>query len=426
MHGTVPPLPLIHLCMLPYQAHKNVPSAGWKWIFSHHDGTAPAGPGPPHYRGFAITLRHTTLGRSPLDEWSSRRRDLYLTVHNTQDSQETSISTAGFEPALPESERPQTHALDRAKTGISHKRHHHHHHRIYLRPKFVIHFSLASDVGSVYFAQLYDLRQQEMWSDFDRASSLICGNKMPTRCNRWYLLQAQHVSGNTMPIIRSSRVLYRWSLPVVFGALVFRLSVWCGAEGYVSGLQAGALLMCSAIWQRVYYLQTTFETEIALDLCVMQCTYNHSHNLKFILCTTLCWKRTIGMWRERGSGGGKCWRHVLQQNYYNPTTFGISYTFYSPHWHMRWAAINMSLHTGYSCRIIQLFHSADDHSNVFIITIETQEVHCDVMSWSIIGYEKCSQSAAHVNKCECYSCQQLSRHKVFRSILATVGVYFLL
>jgi len=36
-----------------------------------------------------------------------------------------------------------------------------------------------------------------------------------------------------MPIIRSSRVVYRWSLPVVFSALVFRLSVWCGAEGYV-------------------------------------------------------------------------------------------------------------------------------------------------------------------------------------------------
>ena len=55
------------------------------------------------------------------------------------------------------------------------------------------------------------------------------------------LLLAQHVSGNIMPIIRSSRALYRWSLPVVFGALVFRLSVWCGAEGYVSGLQAAAL-----------------------------------------------------------------------------------------------------------------------------------------------------------------------------------------
>ena len=70
----------------------------------------------------------------------------------------------------------------------------------------------------------------------------ILGNKMPTRCNRWFLLQilllAQHVSGTNMPIIRSSRVLYKWLLPVVFGALVLNLSVWCGAEGYVSGLRA--------------------------------------------------------------------------------------------------------------------------------------------------------------------------------------------
>ena len=29
-------------------------------------------------------------------------------------------------------------------------------------------------------------------------------------------------------------------LPVVFGALVFKLSVWCEAEGYVSGLRAAA------------------------------------------------------------------------------------------------------------------------------------------------------------------------------------------
>ena len=60
---------------------------------------------------------------------------------------------------------------------------------------------------------------------------------MPTRCNRLFLLQilflAQHVSGTTMPINRSSRVLYKWLLPVVFGALVFKLSVWCGAEGYI-------------------------------------------------------------------------------------------------------------------------------------------------------------------------------------------------
>jgi hypothetical protein len=32
------------------------------------------------------------------------------------------------------------------------------------------------------------------------------------------LLLAQHVSGNFMPIIRSSRVLYKWLLSVTFGA----------------------------------------------------------------------------------------------------------------------------------------------------------------------------------------------------------------
>jgi hypothetical protein len=79
--------------------------------------TAPSGPGPPHYRGLTITLRHTTLGRTPLDEWSAHRRGLYLTTHNTHKRQ-TSMSPAGFEPAITASERPQTRALDRAATGI--------------------------------------------------------------------------------------------------------------------------------------------------------------------------------------------------------------------------------------------------------------------------------------------------------------------
>jgi hypothetical protein len=50
----------------------------------------PSGPGPPYYRGFTITLRHTTLGRTPL----------------------------AFEPTIPASEQPQTCALDHAATGI--------------------------------------------------------------------------------------------------------------------------------------------------------------------------------------------------------------------------------------------------------------------------------------------------------------------
>jgi hypothetical protein len=33
-----------------------------------HGATAHRGPGPPHCRGFTIALRHTALGRTPLDE----------------------------------------------------------------------------------------------------------------------------------------------------------------------------------------------------------------------------------------------------------------------------------------------------------------------------------------------------------------------
>ena len=78
------------------------------------------GSGPPHCRGLAITLSHTTLDRTPPGEWSGRRRIFYPTRHNTHKRQ---ISTPpsppeGFEVAIPASERPQTHALDRAATAI--------------------------------------------------------------------------------------------------------------------------------------------------------------------------------------------------------------------------------------------------------------------------------------------------------------------
>jgi hypothetical protein len=79
--------------------------------------TAPNGPGPPHYRGFMITGRHTALGRTPLDGWSARRRDLYLTMYSTHKTQ-TSLPPAEVKPVIPGSKWPQTHALDRAATGI--------------------------------------------------------------------------------------------------------------------------------------------------------------------------------------------------------------------------------------------------------------------------------------------------------------------
>ena len=60
---------------------------------------------------------HTPLDRIPLDDGSARRRDLYLTthIHRTQ----IPTSTTGFETTVPANERPQTHALDLAVTGIS-------------------------------------------------------------------------------------------------------------------------------------------------------------------------------------------------------------------------------------------------------------------------------------------------------------------
>jgi hypothetical protein len=57
----------------------------------------------------------------PLDYGSARRRGPYL--YNTRHLQETIIhASAGFKPAIPISELPQTHAVDRAATGISHSK----------------------------------------------------------------------------------------------------------------------------------------------------------------------------------------------------------------------------------------------------------------------------------------------------------------
>ena len=36
--------------------------------------------------------------------------------------------------------------------------------------------------------------------------------------------------------------IIQWLLPVVFHAVVFKLLVWCGTEGYVSGLQDASIL----------------------------------------------------------------------------------------------------------------------------------------------------------------------------------------
>jgi hypothetical protein len=63
------------------------------------------------------SLRLTTLGSTRLYKLSARRRELYMTTHNIQ-KRLTSMLQAGFEPAVPASGQPQTHAIDRAATWI--------------------------------------------------------------------------------------------------------------------------------------------------------------------------------------------------------------------------------------------------------------------------------------------------------------------
>jgi hypothetical protein len=64
------------------------------------------------------TQRRITVVRAPLDEWSARRRNLYLTTHNTL-NRHPSMPPAGFETTVSAGERPQIYVLDRSATGTS-------------------------------------------------------------------------------------------------------------------------------------------------------------------------------------------------------------------------------------------------------------------------------------------------------------------
>jgi hypothetical protein len=59
------------------------------------------------------TQRRTTHGRTPLDERSARRRDLYLTTHDTHNRQ-ISMPLVKVEPTISAGERPQADHLLRS------------------------------------------------------------------------------------------------------------------------------------------------------------------------------------------------------------------------------------------------------------------------------------------------------------------------
>jgi hypothetical protein len=60
------------------------------------------------------TQRRSTVGRTPLDGWSARRRDLYLTTHDTHNRQ-ISMPPVGFQPKISAGERPAAARLLRSR-----------------------------------------------------------------------------------------------------------------------------------------------------------------------------------------------------------------------------------------------------------------------------------------------------------------------
>ena len=68
---------------------------------------------------------------------------------------------------------------------------------------------------------------------------------MPTRCNRGFiadLIACSTYFGHHYAHHQELKSIIQWLLPVVFRAVVFKLLVWCGAEGYVSSLQDAAAI----------------------------------------------------------------------------------------------------------------------------------------------------------------------------------------
>jgi len=83
---------------------------------SPHSGTTSSNwPGSSHFRCFMVTLRHATLGRLL---WTSNQPDSETcTWQHTRHTRDRHPCPRGIRPAIPPSERLQTHTLDRAVTG---------------------------------------------------------------------------------------------------------------------------------------------------------------------------------------------------------------------------------------------------------------------------------------------------------------------
>ena len=72
---------------------------------------------------------------------------------------------------------------------------------------------------------------------------IFCGNKMPLDATEVFIADIIACStcfGHHYAHQQELKSIIQWLLPVVFRAVVFKLLVWCGFEGYVSVLQDAA------------------------------------------------------------------------------------------------------------------------------------------------------------------------------------------
>ena len=111
------------------------------------------------------SIRHSTLGRTPLDEWSAHHRDLYLTTHNTYYRQ-TPMPPAGFKPAIPPSKWPQIHTLDRTAIGIS-----------YIVIILLVNWLIAQPLKTLYIFQYF------CWNQYRLPPGWLCSRQ--TRAESW-------------------------------------------------------------------------------------------------------------------------------------------------------------------------------------------------------------------------------------------------
>jgi len=94
------------LICFKFNVYKKRNSAYTVTLFYFRGAIASDGLGRPYFRGFTITLRHTTLGGNPQNELLVQCGDLYLTTLNIHDTHPYPCRVSN---SIPTSKLPQTH-----------------------------------------------------------------------------------------------------------------------------------------------------------------------------------------------------------------------------------------------------------------------------------------------------------------------------